>query len=350
MTKTDKKRQSFWKAWAGALTVGLWLCSAASAREIVDQAGRKVLLPDRISRVCAAQPYTNVLSYMLAPDLLIGQVVEFKGTERRYAHPRYLSLPVLGGAPMQGKPMNMETVLAARPDFVLLMGDTKVDAERAAGSFIKIGLPVVFVNLERIDDYPEGIEFFGKVLGREKKAAQMAAFARALLARTDRAVASVPAARRLRVYYAESPDGLSTETDQSFHAEAIRRAGGTIVHKGLLKTHIGMEKVSLEQVVLYNPDVIVSNEPAFAKAAYADPRWRKVRAVAQHRIYTVPKTPFNWIDRPPSVMRLAGIPWLLHHFYPKVYGEAQLRRDLDEFHRLFLDYRPTPSDLETWVK
>ena len=331
-------------------TLCLVVCALASAREIVDQAGRKVNLPEHVTRICAAQPYTNVLSYMLAPDLLIGQVLEFKGPERRYAHPSYLSLPVLGGAPMQGRPMNMETVLTAKPDFVLLMGDTKVDAERSASSFTRIGLPVVFVNLERIDDYPAGIEFFGKVLGREAKAAKMAAFARALLARTDRAVATVPISKRLRVYYAESPDGLATETDQSFHAEAIRRAGGIIVHKGLLKTHIGMEKVSLEQVVLYDPDVIVSSDPSFARNAYADPRWRKVRAVARHRICTVPKTPFNWIDRPPSVMRLAGVPWLIHHFYPKAYGESQLRRDLDEFHRLFLDYRPTSADLDAWVR
>jgi iron complex transport system substrate-binding protein len=336
---------------AGVLTtLVLGVATAGGAREIVDGAGRRVTIPEKVQRICAAQPYTNVLAYMLAPDLLIGQVLELKGEERRYAHRGYLALPALGGAPMQGKPMNMETVLAAHPDIVLLKGGSKEDPTRSAEPFTRIGLPVAYVDLETIDDYPSGIESLGRILGREPKARRMATFARALLARTDKVVAGIPAARRVRVYYAESPDGLSTETDQSFHAEAIRRAGGTIVHKGLLKTHVGMEKVSLEQVVLYDPDVIVSNEPAFARMAYADPRWRKVRAVAQHRIYTVPKTPFNWIDRPPSVMRIAGIPWLLHHFYPKAYGKDQLRKDLDGFHRLFLDYSPTAADLDAWTR
>ena len=337
------------RALAAAFLAAAALPTTSRAREIVDMAGRKVSVPDRIRRVFAAQPYTNVAGYAVAPDLLIGQLLEPKGPERRFARPEYLALPVLGGTPGSGKEANMELVLAAKPDVVLLKGNTKSDPARSTGKFDKLGLPVVFVDLEDIDGDAAGLEFLGRLLGREEKAAKMAAFARSILADVDKAVASVPAGRRVKVYYAESPDGLTTECDQSFHADAIKRAGGEIVHRCLLKSHMGMEKVSLEQVVLYDPDWIVSNDPQFEASVQADPRWKQVRAVVRHHVLTVPRTPFNWIDRPPSVTRIAGIPWLAHHFYPEAF-RSDLRRQLLEFHQLFLGVTPTAADLDAWSR
>jgi len=327
----------------------LSLMTFPQAREITDMAGRKVAISDTVLRIYAAQPYTNVLGYMVAPDLLIGQLLEPQGAERRYARAEYLALPPLGGAPGGGKETNIEAVLAAKPDFVLLKGNAKTDNSKATEKFDKLGIPVVFVDLETIDAYSTGIEFLGNLLGRSAKTAKMATFARTVLAEVDKAVAAIPADKRPRVYYAESADGLSTECDQSFHAEAIRRAGGRIVHECLLKSHMGMEKVTLEQVLVYNPDIIVSNDPAFEAAVYQDPRWKGVKAVADHKVLTVPRTPFNWIDRPPSVTRIAGITWLAHHFHPKAFP-PDLSAQLSDFHKLFLGYTPDKDDLAKWTR
>lgn len=327
----------------------LFIATMTHAREITDMAGRQLVVPDRITRIYAAQPYTHVLAYMLAPDMLIGHLSIIHEPEKRFLRPEAAKLPLLGGAPGGGPAVNMETVLAAKPDIVLMKGNAKSDVSRAAEKFAQVGLPVVFVDLEAIDDYPAGFEFFGKLIGREAKAKQMADHARKVLADVDRAVATIPEDKRLRVYYAESADGLATECDQSFHADAIKRAGGVIVHHCLLKTHMGMEKVSLEQIIAYNPDVIVANDPQFEAMVNRDPRWAGIKAVAEHRILTVPHTPFNWIDRPPSVMRIAGIQWLAGRFYPKAYA-IDLRRELREFHQMFLGIDPAAEDLDKWLK
>ena len=42
------------------------LLTAATAREVIDSAGRKVEVPDRIERIMAAGPPASVLVYMLA--------------------------------------------------------------------------------------------------------------------------------------------------------------------------------------------------------------------------------------------------------------------------------------------
>ncbi len=334
-----------------------WLLTAASvllsvavnAHEVVDMAGRRVTLPEQVKRIYAAQPYTHVLTYMVAPDTLIGHLSIIREEERHLFRPETAKLPLLGGSPGGGPAVNLETVLAAKPDLVLMKGNAASDVGRAAEKFTQIGLPVVFVDLDEIDGYPAAIEFLGRLTGHEDKAKRMADHARRALAAVDRAVASIPEDKRIRVYYAESADGLATECDQSFHADAIRRAGGRIVHRCLLKTHMGMEKVSLEQIIAYDPEVIVSNDPQFEAAVHGDPRWQKIRAVAEHRVWTVPRSPFNWIDRPPSATRLLGVQWLAARFYPQAYA-IDLRREVREFHRLFMGIDPSSADLDRWLK
>lgn len=319
------------------------------AREITDMAGRKVTVADRITRVYAAQPYTHVLAYMLAPDMLIGHLSIIGDRDKRFLRPGTADLPLLGGSPGSGPAVNPETILAAGPDIVLMKGNTGSDNARAAEKFVQLGLPVIFVDLENIDDYPAGIEFFGRLIGRAEQAKRMADHARKVLAAVDRAIAPIPENQRVRVYYAESADGLATECDQSFHADAIKRAGGVIVHRCSLKTHMGMEKVSLEQIIADNPEVIVANDPRFEAMVYGDPRWARIRAVAERKVWTVPRTPFNWIDRPPSIMRIAGIQWLAGRLYPKAYP-VDLRRELGEFHRQFLGIELAAEDLDQWLK
>ena len=335
--------------WLVASFLLLFAVTMSHAREITDMAGRQVTVPDQIKRIYAAQPYTHVLAYMLAPDMLIGHLSIIGDREKQFLRPEAASLPLLGGSPGSGQQVNMETVLAAKPDIVLMKGNATSDTSRAAEKFTQIGLPVVFVDLENIDDYPAGIEYFGKLIGRGEKAKQLADHGRQVLAEVDRAVVAIPEDKRVRVYYAESADGLATECDQSFHADAIKRAGGVIVHHCLLKTHMGMEKVGLEQIIAYNPDVIVANDPQFEAMAYADPRWAGIKAVAEHKVLTVPRSPFNWIDRPPSVMRIVGIQWLANRLYAKAYA-IDLRRELREFHQRYMGIDPTAEDLDRWLK
>lgn len=325
------------------------LAPMTSAREITDMAGRRVVLPEQIHRIYAAQPYTHVLTYMIAPELLIGHLSIIKDSERRFLRPGTADLPMLGGAPGSGPAVNIEAVLAAKPDLVLLKGNAQSDPTGAAERYVKLGLPVVFVDLEKIDDYPAAIEFFGKLAGRETTTKPLAEHARKVLADVDRAVAKIPENQRVRVYYAESADGLATECDQSFHADAIKRAGGKIVHQCLLKSHMGMETVSIEQVIAYNPDIIVSQDPQFEATVYGDPRWAGVKAVAEHKVWTVPRTPFDWIDRPPSVTRILGVQWLAHRFYPKAYP-IDLKREMKEFHQRYLGITPDEPDLAQWLK
>lgn len=154
----------------------------------------------------------------------------------------------------------------------------------------------------------------------------------------------VPVSRRPKVYYAEGVDGLSTECADSMHTEVLRLAGDVDVYRCHAAIGAGMEKISLEQVLTYNPDVMVAQEKFFYDKVYRDPSWQQVKAVREHRVYLIPRTPLNWFDRPPSFMRFLGLEWLVNRLYPKEYP-IDLVKQTKSFYATFLGTTLSDEDV-----
>jgi iron complex transport system substrate-binding protein len=146
------------------------------------------------------------------------------------------------------------------------------------------------------------------------------------------------------VYYAEGVDGLSTECNDSIHTELLKLAGDVDIHRCHTASHVGMEKISLEQVIIYNPDVIVAQERFFYDKVFQDPAWQQVKAVKEHRVFLIPRTPLNWFDRPPSFMRFLGLHWLTNLLYPKT-CPIDIVKETKSFYQTFLGVRLTDQDV-----
>ena len=89
-------------------------------------------------------------------------------------------------------------------------------------------------------------------------------------------------------------------------------------------------QVSMEQILAWNPEVIITIDPLFYRSVLDDPVWQPVQAVKDKRVYMAPVLPFGWIDFPPSVNRLIGLKWLGSVLYPELFPE-----DLHETTRAF---------------
>lgn len=102
----------------------------------------------------------------------------------------------------------------------------------------------------------------------------------------------------------------------------------------------GIAQVSLEQVLDWNPEIIITIDPQFHEAVQEDPVWAGIDAVRDGRVYLAPDLPFGWFDRPPSVNRLMGVHWLLHLLHPdRVQGTLadSVRRFYALFYHIELD-------------
>lgn len=313
------------------------LLLSLNAREIIDMGGKKVEIPDSITKVFGTSPPSTYMIYTIDSSLIVGlnfNHARGNNESSNMLDSRFMALPIVGGLQGGGNSMNRETLLSLHPDVVFLWNND-ASSKLAQYLFESSKIPSINVDLESIESLPKVYLFFGDILRREQRAGILAAYASDALDKT-RKIVHARANKRPVVYYAEGTDGLATECDQSFHYEAIKFAGGINPHLCSTKSGLGLEKISLEQVILYNPDVIVVQEREFFEKVKSDARWNSIKAVKEGKIFLVPKVPFNWIDRPPSFMRLLGARWLTHVLYNTPNSE-EFQYEMKEFYNLFLN-------------
>ena len=313
---------------------------AAQARQITDMMGRRVTVPETMTRVYGTAPPATCLILALAPDLLVGLNMPLGPAAAGYVGPRARQLPVVGGWFGQGRMPNLESLLQVKPEVVVgFQLRRAATAWKIEQTLEPLGMPVFYVSLETLSEYPTAFRLLGELLGRRERAAELSAYCQRTLDQAAALRAGLKEEEKVTVYYAEGAQGLNTECDTSIHAELISLCGGRNVHHCSTTTVYGMEKVSLEQVIAYDPQVILAHDAKFLAMVGSDPRWKDVRAVRDGRIYRIPRVPFNWFDRPPSFMRFLGARWLMHRLYPQRHP-VDLVRETREFFRLFCGLDP----------
>lgn len=303
------------------------------AKEITDMTGRTVVIPDAIKTVYAVSPPETMLVYALDPQLLAGLNFPLKGCGK-YVDARTLALPVIGGYFGQGKTPNREKLVALNPDIAI--GRVSNPMSKKFELFLnKFNIPLANIVIERLDQYPEAFTLMGTILNREPRAKELAEYSRNVLLQVNEVVAGIPQCKKVRAYYAEGNDGLRTDGADAIHAELIPLAGGINVHNKGVLTRFGKEKVTIETVISYRPDVIFVEQPSFYKRIYSSAAWRSIPAVKNHRVYLIPKKPFNWFDRPPSFMRILGLKWVASMLYPNLVN-WDMQQECRKFFHLFL--------------
>lgn len=316
---------------------------AAFGSTVVDDAGREVRVPAKIERVYAAGAPAAVMLYTLAPDRLIGWNRALTDQEKAFMPPAYRILPELGRLTGRGDTANVENILRARPDVILDYGATTPTfvslADRVAR---QTGLPYALIDgsFHRI---PRSYRRLGRLLGAEARAEELARYAERTLADVAAIVARVPAGRRPRVYYARRPDGLETGRKGSINVELLDIVGAVNVAAGEIRG--GLANVSFEQVLRWNPDVVLTLDPLFYESVFTHPLWQALPAVRGRRVLLAPALPFGWFDRPPSVNRLIGVKWLLAVLYPE-HARFDLRSETRAFYRLFYHVELSAAQLD----
>jgi len=229
-------------------------------------------------------------------------------------------------------------------------------AERVQG---QTNIPVIILD-GRLERLPEAYEIAGKLLGNAPHAAELAAECRRTLNEIKQKVAGIPQDKRRRYYYAEGPKGLETESGGSMHVEALNFAGGVDVAAGIPgQTGYGRSPVSMEQVLRWNPEIVISARDhttaasAFYKTVWTNSAWQLVAAVRNREVYEAPQYPFSWLDRPPSANRIIGIKWLANLFYPEIFRydmRQETRRFYETFYHVQLSEAQMDELLSTAVK
>ncbi|HEY4136646.1 MAG TPA: iron ABC transporter substrate-binding protein [Alphaproteobacteria bacterium] len=331
-----------------ALSACLLLSSVEGvARDFVDSAGRHVEVPAQVARVFVAGPPASVLLYTLAPDKLLGWPRAMSAAERAYLAPAYRDLPITGRLAGQGSTANVEAVLKFKPDLILDVGSLEATyASLADRVQMQTGIPYVLLDgsfAKTADTYRK----LGDLLGVADRAKTLADYADDTLVALRQKTDVVPPDLRPRIYYGRGPNGLETGLAGSINMEVLEAVGG--VNVAAAAGQGGLRTVSLEQVLQWNPDVILALEDGFKTAALGDPAWSGIKAVRDKRIYVAPSRPFGWFDSPPGVNRLIGVRWLSRLLYPSAVPD-DLRATTRDFYKLFYQVDLTDAQLDELLR
>ncbi|HCT91607.1 MAG TPA: Fe3+-hydroxamate ABC transporter substrate-binding protein [Lachnospiraceae bacterium] len=308
---------------------------SAEGRQVTDMAGRTVILPDTAGTIFPTDPTAGIYLYTLVPDKMLGWNYELNDIEKSIIPEKYHDLPNFG----MGDAINYEAVIAAGPSAVLVVGainDGTIDASDKLEE--SLGLPVVMVD-NQLESTPEAYRLMGEWFGAEEKAEELAAYAERTFKEVD--AMDISEEDRVRMYYGNGENALETPPAGSTRGQFIERAGAINVADLELDGE-SMAQISLEQLLAWDPDVIVVNgEPKSsisgkqtADKILNDPDCASLKAVRNQQIYGTPNAPFSWVDRPPGPNRLIGIRWLSGLIYPDALG-FDVDEEVTEFFRLF---------------
>ncbi len=178
---------------------------------------------------------------------------------------------------------NLEAVVQAQPDLVLLYksGNNAVAAER----FRNLGIPVLELTTDRIEDLSRVTKLLGRAL-------EMPARADSLIAAVERDLATATRSRP-----AKAPSVFILAWDRppmtlgrgSFLSEIVERAGGRNLFEDIAAPSV---PVSIETVASRNPDYVLTHsyeEPGIARLE----EWQVVPAVRDRRFLRVHGSEFN---------------------------------------------------------
>jgi iron complex transport system substrate-binding protein len=205
------------------------------------------------------------------------------------------------------------------------------------------GIPYLLID-GRFENTAAALRLLGSVLGVEERAQRLAARAETILNEVAAVARSIPEAQHPRVYLARRPNGLETGNRGSINTEIIERAGGVnVVDAG--RDGGGLLNASLEQVIQWKPDTIITTDRNFAEQVATTQAWANVAAVQRHRVFLSPSLPYGWIDAPPSLNRILGLQWLARLFFPDRYP-IDIRTQTREFYKLFYHVELTEVQID----
>lgn len=302
-----------------------------------DDCGRDVTVPAEITRVAASGSTAQMILMTLAPELLVGLASSPSTAQMPYFPEQMWTLPTFGQFYGSKANLNMESLIAARPQIIIDLGDAKESiADDMRGIQKQTGIPTVFIEAT-LEKMPEAYRKLGVLLGREEQAEELASYIEETLRMAERNVARIPLAERKRVLFGTGSTGLACNAEGSVQADILTVVGAVnAIQSDEISNRNGGTTVNLEQVYLCDPDVILLS----AGGPYdmlARSEWSELTAVKNGAYYEIPNLPYDWMSSPPSVNRVLGIYWLGNLLYPELF-DYDMVQQAQRFYALFWHY------------
>ncbi|MCM3922386.1 ABC transporter substrate-binding protein [Frankia sp. AiPs1] len=308
--------------------------TASADRTVVDMTGRSVRIPAQVTRVATGFAALNATMLVLgAADRL---VATSSGVSPLYPTlvPTYKDVALVFDSGVTT--VNKEALLAARPQVILLF----VGAKALLPTFDQLGIPtVVFASFQTPAQIKQGVSLVADVLGGEApaRAKKFGEYYDGNIARVEKRTAGLTGTQITDVYYT-SGSPTKTEAKNSIVELWLTQAGGrNLAAAHGINTAPAVATVGLEDVVGWDPKVIISKDAATDKQIRTDPKWSGVAAVRTGRTYVNPTGVYVWSVR--SAESALQPLWAAKTLHPELFGDVDMAKEVRYFYSTFYSYQ-----------
>lgn len=291
----------------------------AETRVFMDSAGREVEIPLEVKKVAPTGVPSQMILFTAAPDKLVGIAKQFNLDSLAYLDSQYTNYTEFGQFYGKNANLNMEALIKVAPDVIIDMGEVKNSIKEDMDALQEqLGIPVVFIEAS-MTTYGETYEKLGELLGMESEMKILGDYSSEAIEQAQKIAIAMDDSEKVSVYMASGDNGLLTNGIGSFHAQCLEIVGAKNIADLGASSKGGGNEVSFEQLLVWNPEVIVAYTQTLYDMITTDETWQNLDAVKNDRVYKIPTAPFNFITDPPSVNRVLGISWLGNLLYPDKY-------------------------------
>ncbi|MBB4201000.1 hypothetical protein CCR94_00410 [Rhodoblastus sphagnicola] len=327
-------------ALAALLLAGAAPMRAAEVFTVTDGAGREVSVPVDARRVACLTGacYEKVF--------LLGEADRIVARQRNFppwleqTNPKARDIPTVTTA-------NVEDLLSRHVQLAFSFNQPgPLEKLASAGIPALVTTPSTAEARDREDflrAVKDEVRLFGDVLGPKAKAvaqdwrACYDAMVARITAKTDR----LPADKRPKVYYVRGPAALTTHGRESNMRWYGEMAGANMAL--MRQTKPGISPVNIEDIIAWNPDVILVGRQYPLELVTQDPRWSDIAAVKSGRVIAVPDGVFFWDSSSEGVLLLAFMAKTLH---PDLFADLDLAAEVKAYYRRFYHYALSDAEAE----
>lgn len=306
---------------------------------IVDAAGRTVRLEKPPVRIVVAGRGSHIVLHLLY--LFPGGKARLAGTER-WADPASDFIPLIdpdfGRVPIMEPNAGAEEIAAMRPDVVLTRGSS---VNWISESLDKVNIPVVYLGLETPEQYFRDLENLGILLDDAPRARAIFNFYRTRLDRIAKGTSNLGTADKPRVLLVMWTErggkaAVRVPAEGWIQTNQVRMAGGAPVWLDASLESGGWTVVNLEQIAVWNPDMIfivvwhTLDSAKILDSLNADPRWSSLKALRSGNLRVFPADVYGWDS--PDPRWILGVMWLAAKIHPDIFKDIDLTDEVRRFY------------------
>jgi iron complex transport system substrate-binding protein len=335
---------SRWPTVAAALLQMLPLASWAQAtRDVIDATGHAITIPAQVSRVADPWHANNAMVLMLGgADKIVATTVQAQRQPwLRRLYPRIDQVPAAFNA---AGDLNIETLIGARPDVILMAYDGTLPKWSAAVEAYHV--PIVMMPNTSLAGLKETARITGEVLGvsEARIADDYVRYFDDNIRRVTGITGKLTKAQRPKVLHTASAGILTVDGQGTVIDDWIRVAGGINV----ADVNGNGRPVTMEQVAAWDPDVIIvgtAPNQQNRQAILDDPRWRQITAVKNGRVLVNPSGAYLW-DRHSAEAALQVL-WAAKALHPELFGTLDIKHETIQFYAKYFHYSLTDAEYDS---